>query len=231
MSDLPTPDYAEEIKSEYAQLRAAAEDFITHVVRLGEKLIAQKARLKHGEFIPWVQANCPFSHDTANKYMLAATNPNYEHARNLSLREFLEKPKLITAAETLEVQKSREDAAARVRVLYAQTEAGRAEIENTQRSLPPFAPLATSPDKLLYCSFCGKGQDEVRTLIAGPSARCGCCGKPISAAFYVCDECIELCSGIINDSRDEQTHRALKSAGKAKPDGKTRTKTTKRKNP
>ncbi|MDD1623974.1 MAG: ATP-dependent Clp protease ATP-binding subunit ClpX, partial [Methylococcaceae bacterium] len=39
-------------------------------------------------------------------------------------------------------------------------------------------------DKLLYCSFCGKSQHEVRKLIAGPSV-------------YVCDECVELCNDII----------------------------------
>ncbi|MGH8282388.1 MAG: ClpX C4-type zinc finger protein, partial [Gammaproteobacteria bacterium] len=38
--------------------------------------------------------------------------------------------------------------------------------------------------KLLYCSFCGKSQHEVRKLIAGPSV-------------YVCDECVELCNDII----------------------------------
>jgi ATP-dependent Clp protease ATP-binding subunit ClpX len=41
-------------------------------------------------------------------------------------------------------------------------------------------------DKLLYCSFCGKSQHEVRKLIAGPSV-------------YVCDECVELCNDIIRD--------------------------------
>ena len=41
-------------------------------------------------------------------------------------------------------------------------------------------------DKLLYCSFCGKSQQEVRKLIAGPSV-------------YVCDECVELCNDIIKD--------------------------------
>jgi ATP-dependent Clp protease ATP-binding subunit ClpX len=41
-------------------------------------------------------------------------------------------------------------------------------------------------EKLLYCSFCGKSQDEVRKLIAGPSV-------------YVCDECVELCNDIIRD--------------------------------
>ncbi|MBE0435736.1 MAG: ATP-dependent Clp protease ATP-binding subunit ClpX [Methylomicrobium sp.] len=41
-------------------------------------------------------------------------------------------------------------------------------------------------DKLLYCSFCGKSQHEVRKLIAGPSV-------------YICDECVELCNDIIRD--------------------------------
>jgi ATP-dependent Clp protease ATP-binding subunit ClpX len=41
-------------------------------------------------------------------------------------------------------------------------------------------------DKLLYCSFCGKSQHEVRKLIAGPSV-------------FVCDECIALCTDIIRE--------------------------------
>jgi len=44
-------------------------------------------------------------------------------------------------------------------------------------------------DKLLYCSFCGKSQHEVRKLIAGPSV-------------YVCDECVELCNEIIREEID-----------------------------
>lgn len=47
-------------------------------------------------------------------------------------------------------------------------------------------------DKLLYCSFCGKSQHEVRKLIAGPSV-------------YVCDECVELCNDIIKDELQEDT--------------------------
>ena len=41
-------------------------------------------------------------------------------------------------------------------------------------------------DKVLYCSFCGKSQHEVKKLIAGPSV-------------FICDECIELCNDIIRD--------------------------------
>jgi ATP-dependent Clp protease ATP-binding subunit ClpX len=47
-------------------------------------------------------------------------------------------------------------------------------------------------DKLLYCSFCGKSQHEVRKLIAGPSV-------------FVCDECIALCNDIIR----EETQNAI----------------------
>jgi ATP-dependent Clp protease ATP-binding subunit ClpX len=45
-------------------------------------------------------------------------------------------------------------------------------------------------EKLLYCSFCGKSQHEVRKLIAGPSV-------------FICDECIELCNDIIRDEVSE----------------------------
>jgi len=44
----------------------------------------------------------------------------------------------------------------------------------------------TSAEKVLYCSFCGKSQHEVKKLIAGPSV-------------FICDECIELCNDIIRD--------------------------------
>ncbi|HEX6549188.1 MAG TPA: ATP-dependent Clp protease ATP-binding subunit ClpX [Gammaproteobacteria bacterium] len=49
--------------------------------------------------------------------------------------------------------------------------------------------------KLLYCSFCGKSQHEVRKLIAGPSV-------------YVCDECVELCNDIIREEMQEQAQTA-----------------------
>jgi len=44
--------------------------------------------------------------------------------------------------------------------------------------------------KLLYCSFCGKSQHEVRKLIAGPSV-------------FICDECVELCDDIIREEISE----------------------------
>ena len=47
-------------------------------------------------------------------------------------------------------------------------------------------------DKLLYCSFCGKNQNEVRKLIAGPSV-------------YICNEWIDLCNDIIKEEISEAT--------------------------
>lgn len=44
----------------------------------------------------------------------------------------------------------------------------------------------TKKSKILYCSFCGKSQEEVKKLIAGPSA-------------YICDECIGLCTDLVDD--------------------------------
>lgn len=50
--------------------------------------------------------------------------------------------------------------------------------------------------KLLYCSFCGKSQNEVKKLIAGPSV-------------FVCDECVELCNDIIQEELQEQSTEAV----------------------
>jgi ATP-dependent Clp protease ATP-binding subunit ClpX len=56
-----------------------------------------------------------------------------------------------------------------------------------------------SGDKLLYCSFCGKSQHEVRKLIAGPSV-------------FVCDECITLCNDIMREEiQSEGADKADKS--------------------
>ncbi|MEE4173094.1 MAG: ATP-dependent Clp protease ATP-binding subunit ClpX [Xanthomonadales bacterium] len=49
---------------------------------------------------------------------------------------------------------------------------------------------AGNDGKILYCSFCGKSQHEVRKLIAGPSV-------------YICDECVELCNDIIREELEE----------------------------
>jgi len=50
-------------------------------------------------------------------------------------------------------------------------------------------------DRLLYCSFCGKSQHEVRKLIAGPSV-------------FICDECVELCNDIIREEIQDKSGSA-----------------------
>ena len=57
--------------------------------------------------------------------------------------------------------------------------------------------------KLLYCSFCGKSQNEVKKLIAGPSV-------------FVCDECVELCNDIIQEELQEQSTEAVDKLPKPK---------------
>ncbi|MDP1558788.1 MAG: ATP-dependent Clp protease ATP-binding subunit ClpX [Nitrosomonas sp.] len=55
-------------------------------------------------------------------------------------------------------------------------------------------------EKLLYCSFCGKSQHEVRKLIAGPSV-------------FICDECIELCNDIIREEmQGDEATKLVKSS-------------------
>src|SRR5687767_13608505 len=58
------------------------------------------------------------------------------------------------------------------------------------------------PEELLCCSFCGKSQNDVKKLIAGPGV-------------YVCNECIDICNEIIND--DEQTESTVTRATLPKP--------------
>merc|ERR1712093_599359 len=53
-------------------------------------------------------------------------------------------------------------------------------------------------NKLLYCSFCGKSQKEVRKLIAGPSV-------------YICDECVELCNDIITEEYEREDYYASRA--------------------
>ena len=59
-------------------------------------------------------------------------------------------------------------------------------------------------EKLLYCSFCGKSQHEVRKLIAGPSV-------------FVCDECVELCNDIIREEVQDENSASRTGSNFPKP--------------
>ena len=64
----------------------------------------------------------------------------------------------------------------------------------------------SNPEKLLYCSFCGKSQQEVKKLIAGPSV-------------FICDECIELCNDIILEEALADTDGSEKTSSLPVPQG------------
>ncbi|MBZ6526307.1 ATP-dependent Clp protease ATP-binding subunit ClpX [Aerococcaceae bacterium DSM 111021] len=60
--------------------------------------------------------------------------------------------------------------------------------------------MAKKPSDMtnFYCSFCGKSQDEVNKIVAGPDV-------------YICDECVELCKNIIDEElKNERTHEPVK---------------------
>ena len=65
--------------------------------------------------------------------------------------------------------------------------------------------VRTATEELLHCSFCGKGQDKIAKLIAGPGV-------------YICDECVELCNHILAEelSRPELREAVTRRAA-AKP--------------
>ena len=67
----------------------------------------------------------------------------------------------------------------------------------------PKNPAAKS-EKLLYCSFCGKSQHEVRKLIAGPQV-------------FICDECVDLCNDIIREETDGDAGGEERADGFPKP--------------
>ena len=68
-----------------------------------------------------------------------------------------------------------------------------AKIEATEPPASDVRPVSAAarnepaPPKTLYCSFCGKSQHEVRKLIRGP------------ASLFICDECVDLCTEIVED--------------------------------
>ena len=47
----------------------------------------------------------------------------------------------------------------------------------------------------LYCSFCGKSQHEVGTMVAGPKV-------------FVCDECVDLCADVVREAREQRAKEA-----------------------
>jgi Protein of unknown function (DUF3102) len=84
---------ARQINAEHGHVRQAQEAMAGHARRAGELLVDAKKQVQHGEWLPWLAANCPdVSPDTAQVYMRIARRwPDLpaERARFLSIRECL----------------------------------------------------------------------------------------------------------------------------------------------
>jgi hypothetical protein len=71
----PLPDLAAAISTEHAASVAASSSALEHARQAGEHLLEAKARIDHGEWLPWLQKNCPtVALRTAQNYMLIASN-------------------------------------------------------------------------------------------------------------------------------------------------------------
>jgi hypothetical protein len=77
-----------------------------------------------------------------------------------------------------------------------------AKIDTAQQPSGATAGQGPAPQQVLYCSFCGKSQHDVSKLVAGP-------------AVFICDECVDICSDIIDEKLlrlsegDEETARIM----------------------
>jgi len=80
---------AREINRQHQIVEQAMRDAVAHARVAGERLVAVKARLPHGQFMAWVEAHCSFAHRTANLYMRIASEweANWQRIADLSLRE------------------------------------------------------------------------------------------------------------------------------------------------
>jgi ClpX C4-type zinc finger/Glyoxalase superfamily protein len=83
-------------------------------------------------------------------------------------------------------------------ILSAKIEAARPHAP----AVPALSPAAAhdATPKTLHCSFCGKSQHDVRALIAGP-------------AVFICDECVALCDGIVEDEKIRSLLKADEEGG------------------
>ncbi len=77
-----------EIRQLHAEIGEALRTTLPKAIRVGELLAAQKAELKHGEWIPWLEKNCPFSERTAQDYMrFHARRADLKSAPGADIRE------------------------------------------------------------------------------------------------------------------------------------------------
>ena len=72
MNDLTLTTLSAEINSLHRSAEHHVEQAIVYAARCGQKLIEAKAKCEHGEWLPWLKANCEVGHPQATKYMRLA---------------------------------------------------------------------------------------------------------------------------------------------------------------
>ena len=76
-----------EINSLHRELKSNLESIVSKAIRVGKLLIEQKSKLKHGEWLPWIESNLEFSQSTAYWYIQCYRNKKLLVGNNLTLKE------------------------------------------------------------------------------------------------------------------------------------------------
>lgn len=91
LDGLSPPELAIRANEAHARVRMAGEAMVTYAIEAGDALIAAKAKVRHGEWLPWLEANFDGSRWTASGYMrLASNGERVPHLEDLPLRKALE---------------------------------------------------------------------------------------------------------------------------------------------
>jgi hypothetical protein len=83
---LPLDTLASQINAEHAKVRELAVSAVEHAARCGELLLQVKAKLPHGQWLPWLREHCEVSPRAAQGYIRLARIPNAQRVSHLSLR-------------------------------------------------------------------------------------------------------------------------------------------------
>jgi hypothetical protein len=94
-TDKSLKDLATQINREHEQFEEASLTTLEHARKAGELLAEAKRRVKHGEWLPWLKANCKMTNRTAKRYMRVATRwdhvvRKYDTVTHLTLRDVLQ---------------------------------------------------------------------------------------------------------------------------------------------
>jgi hypothetical protein len=93
-----------EINNEHRLAHLCAAEAVNHAIRCGELLVAKKAELGHGNFMPWVKANCEFSYASAAVY-IKAHNQSSSGLEFSSLRELFPSGRRVAPSPRLVVER------------------------------------------------------------------------------------------------------------------------------